>query len=126
MHGKSRSHPPCSKSVLISSDQTFFTTFIAVAFIPVISYFTKSIREPTVVSFIAYVIFFALMAELPLDSTSATWGYPVLMGIGLGWSLTYLVAAAQLSAPAHLIAITSGILLSIRSLGASIALGICK
>lgn len=66
------------------------------------------------------------MAELPLDNTAATWGYPVLMGIGLGWSLTYLVAAAQLSAPAHLIAITSGILLSIRSLGASVALGICE
>jgi hypothetical protein len=106
--------------------QNFFATFFAVSLIPIISHFTKSIREPTVISFLAYVIFFALMATIGLDDVGATWGYPVLMGIGLGWSLTYLVAAAQLSAPAHLIAITSGILLSIRSLGASIALGICK
>lgn len=77
-------------------------------------------------SFLAYVVFFALMAEIKLSNTAGTWAYPILMGIGLGWSLTYLVAAAQLSAPAHLIGLTSGILLSIRSLGASIALGICE
>ncbi|KIW07205.1 uncharacterized protein PV09_02070 [Verruconis gallopava] len=102
----------------------FFATFFAVALIPVISHFTKSIREPTVISFLAYVVFFALMAKMDVNETGKTWGYPIIMGLGLGWSLTYLVAAAQLSAPAHLIAITSGILLSIRSLGASIALGI--
>ena len=101
-------------------------TFVAVAAIPVIAHFTKMIREPTVISFLAYVVFFALMSELKLDNVAGTWGYPILMGFGLGWSLTYLVAAAQLSAPAHLIGLTSGILLSIRSLGASIALGICK
>jgi hypothetical protein len=106
--------------------QSFFSTFFFVALIPVISHFTKSIREPTVISFVAYVIFFALMATLELDNLAGTWAYPILMGLGLGWSFTYLVAVAQLSAPSHLIAITSGILLSIRSLGASIALGICK
>lgn len=53
------------------------------------------------------------------------WGYPIFLGIGLGWSLTYLVTAAQLSAPPHMIAVTSGILLAIRSFGGSIALAIC-
>ena len=37
-----------------------------------------------------------------------------------------MVAAAQLSAPPHLIAITSGILLAIRSFGGSVGLAICK
>lgn len=66
------------------------------------------------------------MASATLSSGDAVWGYPVLLGIGLGWGLTYLVTAAQLSAPPELIAITSGILLSIRSLGGSIGLAICE
>lgn len=66
------------------------------------------------------------MAVTNLTSSDNVWGYPVLLGIGLGWSLTYLVAAAQLSAPPRLIAITSGILLAARSLGGSIGLAICK
>lgn len=66
------------------------------------------------------------MASLTLSSAKAVWAYPVFLGIGLGWSLTYLVAAAQLSAPPHLIAITSGILLAIRSFGGSVGLAICE
>jgi len=66
------------------------------------------------------------MATVGLGSAKAVWGYPVLLGIGLGWSLTYLVTAAQLSAPPQMIAVTSGILLAIRSFGGSTALAICK
>ena len=66
------------------------------------------------------------MAGAKLSSAAAVLGYPVFLGIGLGWSLTYLVTAAQLSAPPHLIAITSGILLAIRSFGGSVALAICE
>jgi hypothetical protein len=65
------------------------------------------------------------MATATLSSTTAVWGYPVLLGMGFGWSLTYLIAAAQLSAPPELIAITSGVLLSARSLGGSIGLAMC-
>lgn len=65
------------------------------------------------------------MASANLSSSSAVWGYPVFLGIGLGWSLTYLTAVAQLSTPPHLIAITSGILLAIRSFGGAIGLAIC-
>jgi len=66
------------------------------------------------------------MATSTLDMNTNMWAYPIFMGFGLGWTLTYLVTAAQMSAPAHLIATISGILLAIRSFGASIALGICK
>ncbi|KAK5954684.1 hypothetical protein OHC33_004408 [Knufia fluminis] len=102
----------------------FFAAIGAAASIVVISSFTKSIREPIVASFIMFTIFYALMATSKLSSGTAMWGYPVFLGIGLGWSLTYLVTAAQLNAPPHLIAITSGILLAIRSFGGSVALAI--
>jgi len=102
----------------------FFAAIAASASVLLISAYTKSIREPIVVSFIMFTIFYALMSATKLSSAAAVWGYPVFLGIGLGWSLTYLVTAAQLSAPAHLIAITSGILLAIRSFGGSMALAI--
>lgn len=68
----------------------------------------------------------ALMASASLSTSTGVWGYPVFLGIGLGWSLTYLTTVAQLSTPPHLIAITSGILLAIRSFGGAIGLAICK
>ena len=64
------------------------------------------------------------MAGATVGSHSAVWGYPVFLGIGLGWSLTLLVTAAQLSAPPDLIAVTSGLLLGVRSLGGSIGVGV--
>lgn len=66
------------------------------------------------------------MAGSHLSSSSAVWGYPIFLGVGLGWSLTYLTAIAQLSTPPALIAITSGILLAIRSFGGAIGLAMCK
>jgi hypothetical protein len=66
------------------------------------------------------------MATSTLSSVTAVWGYPVVLGVGLGWSLTYLVTVAQLGTPPHMIAVTSGILLSIRSFGGSVGLAICK
>ena len=66
------------------------------------------------------------MAGATPDSKTAVWAYPIFLGIGLGFSLTLLVTAAQLSAPPDLIAITSGLLLAVRSLGGSIGIGICK
>lgn len=66
------------------------------------------------------------MSSANLSSTSGVWAYPIFLGIGLGWSLTYLTTVAQLSTPPHLIAITSGILLAIRAFGGAIGLAICK
>lgn len=104
----------------------FITAVAFAASVVLISRFTKRLREPIVASFVFFTIFFACMAGTTLSSTKAVWGYPVFLGAGLGWSLTYLVAAAQLSTPPQLIAITSGILLAIRSLGGSVGLAICK
>jgi hypothetical protein len=66
------------------------------------------------------------MSSLTTGSSTAAWIYPVILGLGLGMSLTCLVTLAQLSTPPHLIAVASGLIISIRSLGASVGLAICK
>lgn len=68
----------------------------------------------------------ACMTSVTTGSSVAAWIYPVILGLGFGMSLTCLVAIAQLSTPPALIAITSGLVISIRSLGASVGLAICE
>ncbi|CZR66918.1 related to potential drug facilitator PEP5 [Phialocephala subalpina] len=85
---------------------------------------TKMIRFPTVVAFGFMTVFFVCMATTTPGSSKAVWGYPALLGIGLGIGLCALVTAAQLSTPRELIAITSGLMISIRSLGGSVGLAI--
>lgn len=66
------------------------------------------------------------MATATLSSSTAVWVYPNILGFGLGFSLTCLVTAAQMSAPPALIAISSGLILATRSFGASISLAISQ
>jgi MFS family permease len=87
---------------------------------------TKKIRWITVASFLIFVVFFACMANTDATSSQAVWGYPVFLGFGLGLSLCVLVTVAQLSTPPELIAITSGLVIGIRSLGGSVGLAICE
>lgn len=110
----------------IDEFQIFFTAWVFAVFIPIIARYTKSIREPIIISFLSFLLFFGLMSGMGFNNYSASWGYPVIIGAGFGWSLAYIMTAAQLSAPAHLITTTSAILLSLRSLGSSMGLGICK
>ncbi|KAK3324879.1 major facilitator superfamily domain-containing protein [Apodospora peruviana] len=85
---------------------------------------TKKVRWITVSSFVIFVIFFACMATSGVSSEKEVWGYPVFLGIALGLSLVSLITAAQLSTPPELIAITSGLVIGIRSLGGSVGLAI--
>ena len=62
------------------------------------------------------------MATVKLGSSKAVWAYPIFLGFGFGICLTTLVTAAQLSTPPALIAITSGLMISIRSFGGSVIL----
>jgi MFS family permease len=87
---------------------------------------TKMVRFPTVIAFCFILLFFVLMATANPGSSKAVWGYPVFLGVGLGICLCALVTAAQLSTPRELIAITSGLMISMRSLGGSVGLAICK
>ncbi|KAK3934176.1 major facilitator superfamily domain-containing protein [Diplogelasinospora grovesii] len=85
---------------------------------------TKRVRWITVASFLVFVIFFACMANSSPATSQQVWGYPVFLGTALGMSLVALVTAAQLSTPPELIAITSGLIIGIRSLGGSVGLAI--
>ena len=83
----------------------------------------KALRAPCVMAFTSFLVFNILMATVRTSTpVGAIWMYPVFLGIGLGVCLTVLITAAQFATPASLIAITSGLMISVRSLGGSIGL----
>ncbi|KAL0932703.1 siderophore iron transporter [Colletotrichum truncatum] len=85
---------------------------------------THRLRWLTVGAFVIFVVFFACMATTDQGSSKPVWFYPVLLGLGLGMTLTTLITAAQLCIPPDLIAIASGLILSVRSLGGTIGIAI--
>lgn len=86
---------------------------------------TRNVRTPSAVGFASFIICFILTAVAKLSTPEANfWGYMVFLGAGLAFLLTTLVTAAQLSTPPDLIAITSGLMLAVRGLGASTGLTI--
>lgn len=87
---------------------------------------TKKVRYVTFIAFVIFTAFFICMATANKGSSMAVWGYPVLLGWGLGMTLIALVTVAQLSTPPELIAIASGLIISVRSLGGTIGIAICK
>jgi len=87
---------------------------------------TKKVRWLTVASFVLFVAFFAAMATQGVESSKVVWGLPVLLGLGLGLSLVSLITLAQMSTRSELIAITSGLVIGVRSLGGSVGLAICE
>ncbi|KAJ4393675.1 hypothetical protein N0V93_002890 [Gnomoniopsis smithogilvyi] len=87
---------------------------------------TKKLRWITVLAFLIFIAFFACLSATKASTRNAVWGYPVLMGIGLSMTLVTLVAAGQLSVPPDLIAVATGIMISMRSLGGTIGIVICK
>lgn len=66
------------------------------------------------------------MATTDESTNKNTWGYPILLGFGLGMTLITLVTVAQLSTPPELISVASGLVLSVRSLGGCIGIAICE
>ncbi|KAK4170503.1 major facilitator superfamily domain-containing protein [Cladorrhinum sp. PSN259] len=84
----------------------------------------RKVRWATVLSFLLFTAFFAAMANTNRDTNTQTWGYPVILGVALGMTLTTLVTVAQLSTPPELISVASGIIISVRSLGGTVGLAI--
>lgn len=85
---------------------------------------TRTVRWITVVAFLMFVAFFACMSTTNRSTNAPVWGYPVLLGFALGMTLTTLVTVAQLSTPPELLAIASGLIISVRSLGGTIGITI--
>ncbi|KEF60624.1 uncharacterized protein A1O9_02185 [Exophiala aquamarina CBS 119918] len=85
----------------------------------------KSVRWPAVFSLTCLMVFNVLMATIKVDSPRAVlWGYPVILGLGLGSCLIALLVVAQLSTPPELIAIASGLMVAVRSFGGTIGLAV--
>ena len=87
---------------------------------------TRRVRWITVLAFVIFVAFFVGMATSGVGDKTKVWGFPVLLGASLGMTLCSLITAAQLSTPPELIAITSGLVISIRSFGGAVGLAVCK
>ncbi|KAH7133863.1 major facilitator superfamily domain-containing protein [Dactylonectria macrodidyma] len=119
-------------SVLFSTDSLMTGLQYAVAFMSFAVFAVAAgfwcsrnriVRIPSVVAFAFFTLFNILMATVSHSTSKGQiWGFPVFLGAGLGSCLTALVTAAHFATPPELIAITSGLLISIRSLGGSVGL----
>ncbi|KAF5532891.1 siderophore iron transporter [Fusarium mexicanum] len=87
---------------------------------------TRTVQLPSAAAFAFFMLFCILMATVsrPRTTVAQIWGFPVFLGAGLGICLTALVTAAHFATPYELVAITSGLLISVRSLGGSIGLAL--
>lgn len=102
----------------------FITLAISTAITGFYCTWTKAIRFPVMVGFGFFTIFMVAMSTAKVGSNTAVWGYTVLFGSGLGILLNTLMTAAQLGTPPELIASASGLMISTRSVGGSVALAI--
>lgn len=65
------------------------------------------------------------MAIMSKETTSSQiWTFPIFLGLGLGICLPSLVTAAHFATPQELVAIASGLMISLRSLGGSVGLAV--
>jgi hypothetical protein len=80
----------------------FLVFMLSSCILAVYSYMAKRIRLPIMLAFGCFAAFNICMSTTTTGSNNAVWGYPVLLGCGLGVSLTALITAAQLSTPPEL------------------------
>jgi MFS family permease len=122
-------------SVLYETDSLIVGVRFAIAFIAttfaalctgLYCAITKKVRGATFVAFVIFTVFYICMATTNKDSSREVWGYPILMGWALGMTLITLITVAQLSTPPELISIASGLIISMRSLGGTIGIAICR
>ncbi|KAK5043501.1 hypothetical protein LTR84_011943 [Exophiala bonariae] len=104
---------------------TFFAFLSSALAAGVYCWKTKSLRLPTCFAFGLILVFNILVATANKNTAVRNiWAYPLFLGAGLGIALTALMVAAQFSTPAEHIAIASGLMISVRSLGGTIGLAI--
>ncbi|KAF4341523.1 siderophore iron transporter [Fusarium beomiforme] len=85
----------------------------------------KALRFPIILAFGFKILFMILMATVSKSTPQALlWIYPLTLGLGLGVCMPALITVAHFATPRELIAITSGLMISIRSLGGSIGLAV--
>ncbi|KAK5048187.1 hypothetical protein LTR84_005857 [Exophiala bonariae] len=86
---------------------------------------TKTVRLTGVLTFVMMLCFYIPMATVNLNTPEANfWGYICFFGAGLGLAFVTFFTAAQFATAPELIAVTTGLGVSIRSFGGSVALAI--
>ncbi|KAK2695638.1 hypothetical protein QWA68_004110 [Fusarium oxysporum] len=113
----------------LSGSVNFAILFIAAGvFSPVFGLWSskrKTLRPPLVLGAICLLAFFILLATSKIDTPRyAFWIYPILPGIALPSIVPLSMVSAQFATTPELIALTSALMTSIRSLGGSIGLAI--
>ncbi|RKL50815.1 hypothetical protein BFJ72_g268 [Fusarium proliferatum] len=121
-------------SVLFSTDSLvigaqYSMAFIALGISAIVSgiwcSMSKALRFPIILAFGFKILFMVLMATVSKSTPQALlWIYPITLGLGLGVCMPALITVAHFATPRELIAITSGLMISIRSLGGSIGLAV--
>ncbi|KAJ4162004.1 hypothetical protein BFJ63_vAg8453 [Fusarium oxysporum f. sp. narcissi] len=113
----------------LSGSVNFAILFIAAGvFSPVFGLWSskrKTLRPPLVLGAICLLAFFILLATSKIGTPRyAFWIYPILPGIALPSIVPLSMVSAQFATTPELIALTSALMTSIRSLGGSIGLAI--
>ncbi|KAK0391873.1 hypothetical protein NLU13_1371 [Sarocladium strictum] len=86
---------------------------------------TKSVREPLIFGFAGLMAYNAAMTSInPGSGQAPFWGLAVLGSVGLGFIITTITIAAQMSAPPELISVTTGLLVTSRSVGGIVGLAV--
>ncbi|KAM5358677.1 hypothetical protein ACJZ2D_015068 [Fusarium nematophilum] len=104
---------------------TYFTAIVVTVMYGIFATRYSYLRETLVVAFVFYIAFNVAMSTLTTGSGTAVWGYCVLLGIGIPLSIAPLFTIGQLAVPIPTIALLSGVMLTLRSLGGSIGLAAC-
>ena len=127
---------PYSMSVLLAGQVTTFRVLlcycvawamllVGALLMGVWIYKTRTVRIPAMASFVSFLIFCVLMASIDAtERESHFWGFICFYGLGLGSCIISLYTTAQLSTPPQHIALATGLLGSIRSVGGSIAVAV--
>ncbi|KAK5318691.1 hypothetical protein LTR93_008086 [Exophiala xenobiotica] len=103
-----------------------FLTTSAVAFVTApLSKHYKVVRYPTFFGFLCLLLFNIILATVtPRSNGKGFWAYPIVAGAGMGVILPLIIVAGQLSTTPTLLSVGTGLLISIRALGASVGLAI--
>jgi hypothetical protein len=85
----------------------------------------KVLRLPLITGALLLLVFFILLATSTINTPRyAFWVYTIVGGTGLGSLLPLSMVASQFATPPELIALTSSMMICVRSLGGSIGLAI--
>ncbi|KAH7417768.1 putative siderophore iron transporter [Cadophora sp. MPI-SDFR-AT-0126] len=87
--------------------------------------YTKRVRDPLLFGFVALTVTNgALSCVKPNWNVDVFWGFPVLLGVGMGSLLTVIPTAIQLATPPEMISVATGVWYWMRGFGGMIGIAV--